>query len=141
MRIVEHSEISRASPAAIWALYADVENWPAWDPALEWVKWSGPFVEGGSGTMKPRSAPVSRFKMTHCEPSKRFTDVSPMPLARIVFDHVLEVVPEGTKVTHSATAHGPLGWLFVLLVGPAIRRGMPPSVAAVAHLAESAGVA
>jgi hypothetical protein len=141
MQIIEHSEISSASPAAIWALYADVENWPAWDPALEWVKWPGPFVAGGSGTMKPRGAPVSKFIMTHCEPNKQFTDVSPMPLARIVFDHVLEVVPEGTKVTHSATAHGPLGWLFALLIGPAIRRGMPPSVIAVAHQAELAGSA
>lgn len=88
--------------------------------------------------MKPRGGPVSKFRMTRCEPNKRFTDVSPMPLARIVFDHVLEVVPEGTKVTHSATAHGPLGWLFALLIGPAIRRGMPPSVIAVAHQAELA---
>lgn len=139
MQIVEHSEVSRASPAAIWALYADVENWPSWDPALEWVKWPGPFVAGGSGTMKPRGAPVSKFVMTRCEPNKGFTDVSPMPLARIVFDHVLEAVPGGTKVTHSATAHGPLGWLIALLIGPAIRRGMPPSVIAVAHQAALPG--
>jgi Polyketide cyclase / dehydrase and lipid transport len=135
MQIVQYSAVSPATPSAIWALYADVENWPDWDAALEWVKWPGPLVVGSTGTMKPYGAPVSKFTMTRCEPDKGFTDVSPMPLARIVFDHVLEVVPEGTRITHSATARGPLGWLFALLIGPAIRRGMPPSVVAIAHQA------
>jgi Polyketide cyclase / dehydrase and lipid transport len=138
MRIVQHSEVTLASPRAIWELYADVENWPKWDPALEWVKWPEAFVEGGSGTMKPYGAPVSKFMMTRCDPNKGFTDVSPMPLGRIVFDHVLEPVPDGTKVTHSASAHGPLGWLFALIIGPAIRRGMPASVIALIRHAEQA---
>jgi hypothetical protein len=136
VQIVEYSEVSRASPQAIWDLYADVENWPSWDPSLEWVRWHGPFVEGGSGTMKPVGAPVSKFTMPRCEPYNRYTNISSMPLARFVFDHVLEVVPEGTKITHSATVQGPLGWLFALLIGSAFRRDIPPSVIAIARQAE-----
>lgn len=136
MLIVQHSEISRASPCAIWKLYEAVEKWPEWDEALEWVKWPGPFVKGGAGTMKPRGAPVSKFMMTRCDINSGFTDVSPMPLAHIVFDHILETIPQGTKITHSARAYGVLGWLFALLIGPKIRSGMGPSVIALARHAE-----
>jgi hypothetical protein len=136
MKIVEYSLVTSATPKAIWKLYAAVEDWPSWDSALVWVKWSGPFETGQAGTMKPHGAPVSKFVMTRCDPNHGFTDVSPMPLARIVFDHVLETVSGGTKVTHSATAHGPLGWLFALLIGPKIRSGVPTSVRELARQAE-----
>jgi hypothetical protein len=43
-----------AAPAAIFARWADTDTWPQWNSDTEWVRLDGPFVEGATGTLKPK---------------------------------------------------------------------------------------
>ncbi|AJF65587.1 polyketide cyclase [Streptomyces vietnamensis] len=49
----EHGIETTATPEAIWRLWADVENWGAWNAEIEKIEISGPFEEGARITMTP----------------------------------------------------------------------------------------
>ncbi|WP_406008701.1 polyketide cyclase [Streptomyces sp. NBC_00637] len=49
----EHSIETSATPEAIWRLWADVENWGAWNAEIEKIEISGPFAAGSRITMTP----------------------------------------------------------------------------------------
>jgi hypothetical protein len=42
-----------ATPEAIWGLWADVENWGAWNAEIQKIEISGPFAAGTQITMTP----------------------------------------------------------------------------------------
>ncbi|MCX5407339.1 polyketide cyclase [Streptomyces sp. NBC_00335] len=49
----EHGIETTAAPEAIWALWADVENWGAWNADIEKIELRGPFAAGAEITMTP----------------------------------------------------------------------------------------
>ncbi|WP_086824953.1 polyketide cyclase [Streptomyces sp. NRRL B-24572] len=49
----EHGIETTAAPEAIWRLWADVENWGAWNAEIEKIEISGPFGTGARITMTP----------------------------------------------------------------------------------------
>jgi hypothetical protein len=49
----EHSIETSATPEAIWRLWADVENWDAWNAEIEKIEISGPFAAGTQIAMTP----------------------------------------------------------------------------------------
>ena len=49
----ENSIETSATPEAIWRLWADVENWGAWNAEIEKIEISGPFAAGQQITMTP----------------------------------------------------------------------------------------
>ncbi|MBT2466440.1 polyketide cyclase [Streptomyces sp. ISL-66] len=56
----EHSVETNAGPGAIWGLWADVENWGAWNADIESVMISGAFAAGAEIVMTPAGQdPVS----------------------------------------------------------------------------------
>ena len=40
----EHSADSAAAPEAVWTRDADVKEWAAWSPGVEWAELDGPFA-------------------------------------------------------------------------------------------------
>lgn len=49
----ENSIETSATPEAIWRLWADVENWGAWNAEIEKIEISGPFAAGTQIAMTP----------------------------------------------------------------------------------------
>jgi hypothetical protein len=49
----ENSIETSATPEAIWRLWADVENWDAWNAEIEKIEISGPFAAGTQIAMTP----------------------------------------------------------------------------------------
>jgi hypothetical protein len=49
----EHSIETSATPGAIWRLWADIENWGAWNTEIEKIEIDGPFAPGTEITMTP----------------------------------------------------------------------------------------
>jgi hypothetical protein len=97
----EHHHDIATTPDQIWPLYADVANWPLWDPAMERVDLDGSFVTGSMGTMHIYDTGAIAFTLTCVENERRFTTDSPGPGVSIVFDHLLVATADGhTTVTH-----------------------------------------
>lgn len=135
----EHTETTRATPAQLWAHYADPASWPDWDHATEAVTVEGPMAVDVRGTLKPVNGPATPFTFTEVTPGVSFTDVSRLPLARLTFSHRIEPTGEGCRFTHRVVIRGMLSPLFALVIGRNVAAELPSSMRALARLAETNG--
>jgi hypothetical protein len=132
---VEHTEYTTASPASIWALWSDVEGWPAWDSGLAGASLEGPFAAGSRGRVKPAGGPKVGFELTSVEPESGFADVTRLPLARMSFEHAAVREGDRTRLTHRATISGLATPLFARLIGRGIARDLPDTMRELARMA------
>ncbi len=129
---------THATPKQIWALWSDPQTWPVWDSELEWVKIDGPFVEGSTGTMKPREGPVVKFVLTHVEENQQFSDRANLPLTKIAFSHRYEVSEDGRgRIVHKVEMNGLLTPLFSRVIGNKIRMHLRGAMEKLSSLAEA----
>lgn len=119
----------QATPAAVFALYADSAGWPSWDPDVRQASLNGPFAVGSTGTITPRQGPAMAIRLTRVVADQAFDAEARLPGCTMLFEH--ELVPQGdeTQVTHRVMFTGPLAWLFGLLVGGQLKRGIPGTMA------------
>jgi hypothetical protein len=129
----EHTIDTPASPAAAWAVLADIAAWPAWDHEVERAALDGPLRVGATGSLKPAGGPNTRFTVTAVQAPHRMTDVTKLPLAQMTFDHRYAPAPGGgARLTHAVRIEGLLAPLFARVIGRKIVVGMPTAMAALA---------
>jgi hypothetical protein len=131
----EHTLRTTAGPAAVYDLWADTTNWPAWDTSVTAVDLDGPFAEGATGTMHLADQPPVSFRLTAVEPGVGFVDETAIPGAVLRFDHRVVAVPGGgAVVTHRVEIEGDAD--FVSALGPAVTSDVPEAMAGLVALAE-----
>ncbi len=130
MDLFECEATFTADPAAIWTVWTDVVHWPEWDVSKEIARLDGPFEPGVSGWAKQRGNLGGSFTITLVDAGRRWVSECPMPLGKVVFDHLLEPAAGGrvrvVKRVSVQGGFGPLVWLFV----PRMRRDIAGSLAA-----------
>lgn len=132
----EHTHDSDAAPEAVFALWADVENWPAWDASLIAATLEGPFAAGTTGTLHPQGLPEPiAFALTAVEPGAGFADETRLGPIVLRFQHRVERRRAGSRIVVSVEAEGP----DADQVGPAVAEDLPETVAALADAALGAG--
>jgi hypothetical protein len=129
-----HTIETAATPAALWALYADPDTWPTWDPDAERVTLDGPFATGSGGTMKFTGQDPLAYVLEDVQPQRAFTDVTSVPGATIRFGHRIEPTDEGTRFTHELTIEADEP--FAAELGAMISADIPDSMLRLAQLAE-----
>jgi hypothetical protein len=120
-----------ADAAAVWKVWTDVDNWPAWDVSKEIARLDGPFVPGTQGWAKQRGNLGGTFTITAVEPERRWVSECPLPLGKVAFNHLIE--PQGNGrvlVTKAVEVHGGFAGLFRLLFATKMRRDIIESFAA-----------
>src|SRR5690348_6777799 len=132
-----HSIETAATPAALWALYADPDTWPTWDPDAERVTLDGPFATGSGGTMKFTGQDPLTYVLEDVEHERRFVDVTSVPGAVIRFGHVIEPVDDVVRLTHELTVEADEA--FAAQLGAMISEDIPDSMRRLAALAEGSG--
>lgn len=120
MLIIKHTVETIASPEEIWDIWQDVSKWNTWDHGIEYSTINGPFIEGTTGTLKPKGGPLVHTKLTAVEPMKIFIAESKLPFARIIVSHFMNVSNGKTQVTHQTEMNGPLAFVFAFLIGRTI---------------------
>jgi hypothetical protein len=132
----EHSADSKASPAAIWNRYTDVENWSQWSQkGVEESSLDGDFKVGTEGMTKAPHLPKEKFELIEVEPERRFVSQAKLPGGTLVFEHQIEPTEGGTRITHKASLDGPLSFVWRPLVGRMVQRGLPDGVDRLAEIA------
>ena len=114
----EHSAESTAAKEDVWPFYSDVARWADWSPGVEWARLDGPFEIGTKGKSKPPSSPALRFRLTAVDPGTMFASEVRLPGARLFFEHHIEDLERGARITHRVTLSGPLSFLYL----PSVRR-------------------
>ncbi len=130
MYLFECEATFEAEPAEVWKVWTDVERWPEWDASKEIARLDGPFQPGVSGWAKQRGNLGGSFTITVVDDERRWVSECPVPMGKVVFDHVLEPVAGGrVRVVKRAEVQGGLGSLL-RLVAPKMRRETARSLAA-----------
>ncbi|MER6446421.1 polyketide cyclase [Streptomyces venezuelae] len=132
----EHSIETAAAPEAIWRLWADVENWGAWNAGIQKIEINGPFSAGTEITMTPPGDDPVLLHITEAAEGERFTDearfgglllrtvhrIDPIGQDRIRVVYRMEITGDGADET------GPQ-------IGPGITADWPDTMAALVELA------
>ncbi len=127
----EHSETTTAPADAVWPLWAETHRWPEWDVAVRSVTLDGGFAVGSSGTMVIDELPPIPFTLVEVTPGRSFTDETRLGDALLRFEHVLEEIDGGTRITYRVTIDGPPE------LGPQVTSDTPDAMRALARLAEA----
>jgi hypothetical protein len=141
MHLFECEATLEACPAAVWAVWTDVARWPEWDVGKEIARLDGPFEPGVSGWAKQRGNLGGTFTITAVEAERRWVSECPVPLGKVVFDHLLEpVTKDRVRVVKRIDVEGGITPL-VLLFAPKMRRDICESLAALGRLAATTPLA
>jgi hypothetical protein len=128
----EHAHETDAAPAAVFALWADVEGWPEWDASLIATTLAGPFAAGSTGTLHPEGMPEPiAFTLTSVDDGAGFADETRLGPLALRFTHRVEPTASGARIVVTVEAEGP----DADQVGPAVAADLPESVAALAAAA------
>jgi uncharacterized protein YndB with AHSA1/START domain len=134
---VEHRTTIAAPADTIFRIYEDVAHWHTWDPNTKHATLDGPLRTGARGRLTPTKGNAAPMRVTEATPSRSFTLESKVPLFRMVFEHELKPVADGTEVVHRVTFFG----LLSRLLGPVLVRqlnvGLPVTLVNLKRLAES----
>lgn len=111
------TERTSASPAAVWALWADPARWPEWNEQLDSAELGGPLEPGSEATIKYKRGGRMVFRVVAVEPERLLVNEARLPLARFGHEHRLEPSGSGSEITHRLYLKGPLSALFSVLFG------------------------
>lgn len=128
----------QATPAQVFALWADSPGWAAWDPDVKAASIDGPFVAGATGTITPTQGPTMRIRVTRVVPDRAFDAEARLPLCTMRFVHECEAEGDRTRVTHRVHFEGPLAFVFRRVIGPSLERGIPGTMAGLRRAVEGA---
>lgn len=138
---IEASTYIDASPDTVFAIYADVARWPAWDPDTRAASIDGPFASGARGRLVPGKGFPVPMRFVSVEPGHGFTVVSRVLFSSMSFGHRLRPEGAGTVATHAVAFDGPFAWFLRRLVGSRVRQGLPLTMRRLkAYAEERAGV-
>ncbi len=129
MYLFECAATFDADPAETWKVWTDVARWPEWDVSKEIARLDGPFEPGVSGWAKQRGNLGGSFTITAVDDGRRWVTECPMPMGKVIFEHLLERAAEGrVQVVKRVEVQGALGSLLLLVV-PRLRREITQSLA------------
>ena len=121
-----HSIVTKAvTKEQMWQLFADVNNWQAWDTGIEFAKMEGKFEKGNHFMFQPKGGPKLKIGIVEALENKNFTDFTQFPLAKMYGEHTFEETPNGLKITTTMRVKGILAFLWVKIVAQKIVDGLP----------------
>jgi len=135
--LAQTTQPTKATPAAIFALWADIDHWADHDDGIEWAKLTDTFTAGGHYVIKPKGGPKTKATIVLIEPDRHFVDVAHLLGASLKFDHTLSQQAGNTVVEITMTLSGPLSWLWAKILGTGQQADLETSTAKLIARAEA----
>lgn len=126
---------TRATPAAVWAIWSDVDAWTSFDESLDGATLDGPFATGTTGTISPTGMGTLPFTVTAVTDGESYSDEAAMGPVSVRFHHRVDARDEGARITVTVEVDGPDDER----VGPMVAEDLPRSLRALAQEAERRG--
>lgn len=136
---IEHRTTVSAPPEVLFRIYEDVAHWHTWDPDTRRAFLDGPLQPGSAGKLTPAKGNTVPMRVTQVVKDRSFTVESRIPLFRMVFDHELTPMAEGTEVVHRITLSGPLRFVLGRMLSRQMNAGLPVTLRNLKQLAEARG--
>lgn len=119
----------------VWRLWADVNQWPAWDKELQYCKIDRPFSEGNDFILKPIKGPKVKIVLLEVVENQKFTDYTKFPGAIMYDAHELEETTDGLRISSIITVTGFLTFLWANLVAKNVAASVPKQMDALVEFA------
>jgi hypothetical protein len=111
----EASLDTKAQPARVWRIWADVSTWPEWNPDMKESKLNGPLKLGTTGTINTRSGGKHDVVVTQFEEGRSFElESTAMPGTKMAIRATVTATPTGARIAQAFEARG----LLAPMVGP-----------------------
>ncbi|MGO2519264.1 hypothetical protein [Microbacterium sp.] len=130
-----YSQLTTASPEAVWRRWTTPSAWAEDDPALASAEFAYPPTVGTTGWVKNVGSPRQRIVFTVLDENAAMNFRVTLPGAVLTFPHDMRATAEGLVVTHNVQLDGPLSRLYALIIGRGIARGLPAVVRLVTEAA------
>lgn len=118
----EASARTSASPAAVWAIWADAARWADWNPQLERAEFDTELAVGTEVKMKIRRGGTIRSTVAALEPERLLRIESRFPFARLGHEHRVDPAGSGSEISNRTYLTGPLSGLYALMMGRQARK-------------------
>ena len=128
--------VSTAPASQFFAVWGDMPTWPQWNTDTEWVRLDGPFVQGATGSLKPKGGPKVKFTVDTLT-STDFVDVSALWGAKLIFDHHIATTASGTEITVEIRLTGLLSRLWTAIMGAGLRKSAQADLNSLVATAEA----
>ncbi|MCH9609197.1 MAG: hypothetical protein S4CHLAM45_04190 [Chlamydiales bacterium] len=125
MLIIKHTIATTATPAQIWKIWQDVENWKMWDQKIELSQIDGPFQTGTTGSIKFVGTPLLKTLLTEVKLYKSVIQETYLSFAKIVSSQLINQKNGKIEVTFQVAIRGPLSLFYRCLLGKFIKRKIP----------------
>lgn len=104
----EESIEIRATPARVWALFADVPGWKKWNGGIDRIELHGAFASGSTFTMQPPDSDAFVSTLIDVREHEGFTDETVIDGTRVIVEHRIEpTAPGDVRVTYRTHITGP----------------------------------
>lgn len=137
----EHGIETTAAPEAIWALWADVENWGAWNADIEKIELRGPFATGAEITMTPAGQDPVELLVAEAVEGELFVDEARFGGLVLRTTHRIDRLdpaldPALSRVVYRMEISGEGAAEAGPEIGPAITADWPETMAALVRAAQ-----
>ncbi|MFI6847111.1 polyketide cyclase [Kitasatospora sp. NBC_00085] len=132
----EHAIETSATPSAIWRLWADVENWGAWNAEIEKIEISGPFAADSRITMTPPGDDPVLLRIAEAVENELFVDEAVFGDLLLRTTHRIDRIDgDRIRVVYRMEITGAGADETGPRIGPAITADWPDTMASLAELA------
>ena len=115
MAFREASLETKASPAEVWRIWADVNNWPQWNPDMNESRLNSPLELGATGMINTKSGGRHDVVVTHFEDGRSFElESTALPGTKMAIRASIAPTPNGSRITQGFEPRG----LLAPIVGP-----------------------
>lgn len=125
-----------ASRAQVWAQWAEVSTWKAWDTGLKDALLDSTFELGGRGHIVTLQNQRLPFEITDYNEGEHFTYATKLPLGRLLVKHFFVEGQAETTFVHEVWFEGFTAPLFALVLGGTFRKMLPPVLVTLAQIVE-----
>lgn len=133
----QHSIETAATPEAVWRLWADVDNWAAWNAEIEKIEIDGPFAVGSQITMTPPGDEPVLLRIAEAVEGELFVDEARFDALVLRTTHRIEPLGQDRiRVVYRMEISGAGSDEAGPQIGPAITADWPDTMAALARLAQ-----
>ncbi|WP_026425603.1 SRPBCC family protein [Actinokineospora inagensis] len=129
----EYTVTTTATATAVFATWADVTGWRAWNTDVGKAEIDGPFAAGSTITMTTLDGGEVVLRLAEVEPDRLFVDEATMPGMIVRTVHRLAAADGKTEVTYRMEITGD----GAAEVGPMITGDFPETMAALVAHAEA----
>jgi Polyketide cyclase / dehydrase and lipid transport len=137
MWTTEHSIETKATPEAIWRLWADVPSWPEWNADLARAELDGEFAAGSRIRMTSVDGDVVELEIADATEPEHFVDEVDLGTVTVRTSHTVEpATGDRVRVVYRMEISGPEADSVGPELGPQISGDFPEVLAALAERAK-----